>query len=319
MLEHIKIFISVLFILAGTGIVFLIGQRAQKYPYPYIKSLFHYCIVLILVFLSLFISKYLNINFSEIQTLRNAWIYRDLGILVFTLIELWLIVFLTRTALQMLEIPCSQQVLPIALGASILLVISYILKVWIGQTGPFFALLHAIHNFLWNNLIVLELPILIGLLIANRKTADRSQRRIFNIFGLWFIARYPLLLISMGLLYRFNQSIILQLSLTIFFFLMFIGTPLGWIELMFKPYAQSLIKTAEKRPGFEALLEHYKISGREKEIIVLILNGDSNYVIARKLFIALPTVKNHIYNIYQKLELSSRYQLMQLFSNDGSL
>jgi len=50
------------------------------------------------------------------------------------------------------------------------------------------------------------------------------------------------------------------------------------------------------------------LSAREREVLALIANGDSNKVIARKLDIAETTVKIHVHNILRKLQLSSRVQ-----------
>jgi len=52
-----------------------------------------------------------------------------------------------------------------------------------------------------------------------------------------------------------------------------------------------------------------KISQREKEIIDLILKGKSNKEIEDKLHISSHTVKNHIYNIYKKLDVNNRGEL----------
>ncbi|MCK4889585.1 MAG: helix-turn-helix transcriptional regulator, partial [Candidatus Aminicenantes bacterium] len=63
------------------------------------------------------------------------------------------------------------------------------------------------------------------------------------------------------------------------------------------------------------LCQKKKISSREKEIIFLVIKGISNKEIEDKLFISPHTVKNHIYNIFQKLNISSRGQLTELFKN----
>jgi two-component system nitrate/nitrite response regulator NarL len=49
-----------------------------------------------------------------------------------------------------------------------------------------------------------------------------------------------------------------------------------------------------------------RLSRREMEIITLIERGLSNKEIARQLFIALATVKNHVHNILDKLEVHGR-------------
>ncbi|MCG2812767.1 MAG: LuxR C-terminal-related transcriptional regulator [Candidatus Aminicenantes bacterium] len=67
--------------------------------------------------------------------------------------------------------------------------------------------------------------------------------------------------------------------------------------------------------AMEKYFEKYAISQREKEIIYLLLKGKSNKEIEDALFIAMGTVKNHVYNIYQKIGVKNRAQLLTLFKN----
>lgn len=57
------------------------------------------------------------------------------------------------------------------------------------------------------------------------------------------------------------------------------------------------------------------LSRQEKNIQGLILQGKSNKEIANELFISLSTVKTHITNIYSKLHVSSREELLQKMRN----
>ena len=50
------------------------------------------------------------------------------------------------------------------------------------------------------------------------------------------------------------------------------------------------------------------LSERELEVLKLIASGLSNPEIARKLFVAISTVKRHINNIYAKLNVHTRTQ-----------
>jgi two-component system NarL family response regulator len=50
-----------------------------------------------------------------------------------------------------------------------------------------------------------------------------------------------------------------------------------------------------------------QLTPREIEILTRVGQGDSNKEIARRLGIALPTVKNHVHNVLEKLELRSRW------------
>ncbi len=63
----------------------------------------------------------------------------------------------------------------------------------------------------------------------------------------------------------------------------------------------------------------FGISNRESEIISLIIQGYNNNKIGEKLFISTRTVKNHVYNIYQKTKVENKVQLMNLIRSNGLL
>ena len=58
------------------------------------------------------------------------------------------------------------------------------------------------------------------------------------------------------------------------------------------------------------------LSEREITIIPLISRGLGNKQIALELHISAKTVGNHIYNIYRKINISSRYELLALLNNE---
>lgn len=65
-------------------------------------------------------------------------------------------------------------------------------------------------------------------------------------------------------------------------------------------------KTRENIPGSKAVLE---ISDREVEVVKLVVQGYSNKEIAQRLYIAENTVKVHVKNILNKLDLKNRQHL----------
>jgi ligand-binding sensor domain-containing protein/DNA-binding CsgD family transcriptional regulator len=74
-------------------------------------------------------------------------------------------------------------------------------------------------------------------------------------------------------------------------------------------------KKLRTETAMERFFIKHNISEREREVILLILRGKSNKDIEEELFISLGTVKNHVYSIYQKLNVNSRIQLIHLFEN----
>lgn len=65
-------------------------------------------------------------------------------------------------------------------------------------------------------------------------------------------------------------------------------------------------------PRMQQFRNQFQLSTREGEVLDLLLKGKSNKDIERELFISHHTVRNHVHNIYQKLSVSSRLQLMNL-------
>jgi DNA-binding CsgD family transcriptional regulator len=77
----------------------------------------------------------------------------------------------------------------------------------------------------------------------------------------------------------------------------------GW-KFFFNP-----IKAADDALR-DTFVSAFKITRREREIIGLVVQGFSNKRIADTLFISASTVKNHLFNIYCKVQVSNRIQLL---------
>jgi DNA-binding CsgD family transcriptional regulator len=84
-------------------------------------------------------------------------------------------------------------------------------------------------------------------------------------------------------------------------------------ELIYEELKLAYDNLKEEGPTFEVEKEdRYKIlnlTDREREICSLIAQGKNNKEIAKKLYLSEGTVKNHITNIFNKLELRDRTQL----------
>jgi two-component system, NarL family, response regulator LiaR len=60
-----------------------------------------------------------------------------------------------------------------------------------------------------------------------------------------------------------------------------------------------------------SLVSQLELSKRELEILSLLAQGHSNQEIAAKLFVSLSTVKTHIQNLFEKLEVKRRIQAVE--------
>jgi DNA-binding CsgD family transcriptional regulator len=145
-----------------------------------------------------------------------------------------------------------------------------------------------------------------------------------------------------NLLLRYKATIVYSISLAFLLFLLkwlelrfiifdhsfeiYIGfiavifTALGiWLALkLSKPKIETVVVEKEvyvsRNENFvldTSLVSQLELSKRELEILSLLAQGHSNQEIAAKLFVSLSTVKTHIQNLFEKLEVKRRIQAVE--------
>jgi NarL family two-component system response regulator LiaR len=102
-------------------------------------------------------------------------------------------------------------------------------------------------------------------------------------------------------------------------FIALIFTALGiWLALkLSKPKVETLVVEKEvyvTRNDFvlnTSLVSQLELSKRELEILGLLAQGHSNQEIAANLFVSVSTVKTHLQNIFEKLDVKRRTQAVE--------
>lgn len=103
-------------------------------------------------------------------------------------------------------------------------------------------------------------------------------------------------------------------------FIALIFTGLGiWLALkLSKPKIKTVVVEKEvyvtRNDGFvldESQVAQLGLSKRELEILGLLAQGHSNQEIAAKLFVSLSTVKTHLQNLFEKLDVKRRTQAIE--------
>ena len=103
-------------------------------------------------------------------------------------------------------------------------------------------------------------------------------------------------------------------------FIAVIFTALGiWLALkLSKPKIETVVVEKEvyvhRNENFvldTSLVSRLGLSKRELEILGLLAQGHSNQEIAAKLFVSLSTVKTHIQNLFEKLDVKRRIQAVE--------
>ena len=103
-------------------------------------------------------------------------------------------------------------------------------------------------------------------------------------------------------------------------FIAVIFTVLGiWLALkLSKPKIETVVVEKEvyvaRNENFilnTSLISQLELSKRELEILSLLAQGHSNQEIAAKLFVSLSTIKTHIQNLFEKLDVKRRIQAVE--------
>jgi DNA-binding CsgD family transcriptional regulator len=149
-------------------------------------------------------------------------------------------------------------------------------------------------------------------LFSNDYLGSSITRNIIVINVLSIAVPAIIILLSFFLYTIVHPSVQLKLGLFVFIGIAIVGLFIG-LQILYsyniynKMYS---VSTVEKIP--DILIEQYHITSRENEIIGMLLKGMSNREIADKLEVSVRTVKNHIYNIFLKTGVNSRFKLINL-------
>ncbi len=196
---------------------------------------------------------------------------------------------------------------------------------WLLLTGAGF-LLFVVSMFIFPQLLACRraadysLRILLGLIEAaamlillvqakkKKETAEGSLLRWFALINLACVA-FAYLYMVWGR--HPGRSLLLRLLFD-FLFQIFVNTGLlVWLWFFLRPWLMGH-HPPQARTG-RVDWEELGLSGREKEILDLILEGRSNLDIADRLFVSEHTVKNTITGIYVKLGVANRKELFHRF------
>ncbi|WP_316568814.1 response regulator transcription factor [Neobacillus sp. YIM B06451] len=88
-------------------------------------------------------------------------------------------------------------------------------------------------------------------------------------------------------------------------------------ESIFSPQIAGRLLSYFRTGQLKETLIFPELTERERHILELIVDGKDNPEIARKLGISLKTVRNHLSNIYNKLQVANRAEAIEQARNEG--
>ena len=70
-----------------------------------------------------------------------------------------------------------------------------------------------------------------------------------------------------------------------------------------------------KKERLDLIAEEHFLTVRERKVLELCYEGMTNPEIAEALYISMNTVKRHLHNIFEKLDVSTRIELIHLVNS----
>jgi DNA-binding CsgD family transcriptional regulator len=299
-LEHLILFFYLLTLLAGVAAlgVFLVVYFRTKYRLLLDHILYSLAFTLF-IFSYLFVLAYANLNLNDIS------FETTLGLLVFIVLAWSLLLF----SIPFLAHSMVYARTPIGRNlAAALVAIVALACVWqsfqIDMVERTFAQTKNTWFYLATLLFASAIIYSLGLKAVKYRTAAGDRKRLLRAvltLNLLFIPGVA------GDYYLFSYyDIFIFLPL---FYASYHVLVAAYVARMYLRPSKLWGCRIEPADLDEFLLET-GITPREREIVGLILEGAGNKIIAERLFIAPNTVKTHVRSIFQKLNVSSRFELL---------
>jgi DNA-binding CsgD family transcriptional regulator len=163
-----------------------------------------------------------------------------------------------------------------------------------------------VHKIFVSLLSIVSLIASLQLFAGAKNLRGKSETRTIRIFSVV----YTLFFMYLLLLWILPLPVWIMLSAINLLLLNVIPVP--FLAILLKERGSHILDKPKTKEKIQRFYENYGLSKREIEIADLILEGKANDEIKDELFISIFTVKKHISNIFMKLDIKSRSQLIHM-------
>jgi len=303
LLDHLKLLIIGGNLMLGAAMVVYLHQTRHRYRLAPLRPIGVHLVLYNLAVLALFVYKYYELNVEG-----SALVFSPAPRHVVLLMIAYgffmgfsyasLAIYLAFTEQQV-----SRRLRRWVILASVLLLAG--IPLWLlfpqGSVG------RLVHYHFYENFgvifLVLELGLMIALPIRAGRLQDPERVRVIRAFSFLYISRYPVIAGLTLLPQPFRLMLALAYPNVV---------PYLWLRFFMLPHDERVVSREAMKADVERIEGHYGLSPREREILGLILAGKSNRDMEESLFISYHTVKNHVSNIYRKLGVKTRFELLHL-------
>ena len=311
-MQHLLISVYIFTFITGFISVYHLSTRYDLLKYSFLKTYKYHILVFNLYVLSLAVTRYYKINIvNTIQSFGSMKMQHaaDALFLFQKGVEYFGIIIIAYTLIKILyQIQERTMANLIKHGFIFMLTISA------------FAYGIGVTNFLnrqeahWLNLFcdilsgILFLPV-IGIFtfssIRMRRTKNDNREFSLHFFMFFYLIFLSLFLLENLLIFKYKNLFVPAIILMINLF------PMFWNKCNRQKESPNGVSLNINMANLERIVSEYHISDREREIFEYILQGYSNREIQHRLFLSHHTIKNHNYNLYKKLGVRNRSELMR--------
>lgn len=309
-MQHVLIALYIVTFIAGFLSVYHIKAKYNITPYPFLKTYLNHIIALNLIVFFLALTRYFALNIVNTipdDTSLNAWNISDILFLIRKGVEYFSIIVIAYTLLKMLH-----QMYKIRIGKW--LVISF----WIILMSTAFAYGLGIAFFIHGNpdwlntfcdwisgIFIIVVGVFLFSLLGIWKAEQDGRDTAIRSFLLFYLIILSFFLIQNLFTYSYQNFSVVFVLLAINLY------PMIWYRANRLRISMNGFELKISGEDMDDIAAEYCISTREREVFEYILQGYSNKDIQHKLFLSHHTVKNHNYNLFKKLGVHNKGELIR--------
>ena len=308
-MAHILILIESIILIVGILAAFHIVWQYKLNELPYLKPYAQNILFFNLLVAVQLVSRYLQENFFQnISSVRSLDLYfitrHTLGYIAAFGVAFTFVKIILGFNGKRMPLPAkifffaASLAVTLSLGIGAALFLQNKSAAWLITTKDFVNL----------SLVMVLFISVIYLFLYGIKTRDKEKKKITVSFAIFYLTMSFGILFS--ILFDFSFEIIFTLAL-LFCMNLF---PFIWLKYFISGSINKGFSFTLHPNVLKKIVEEFHLTRREKEILELLIKGSSSKQIEKELFISSHTVKNHIYNLYQKLGTKSRGQLIQFMN-----
>jgi DNA-binding CsgD family transcriptional regulator len=301
-MEHLYFFyflITVFFGIVSLSVAVTLYVKTKEQLVRY--YLYYYVVFTLLVVLSTLLS-YISVNLSPINP--NVW---DVLEYLFYPLSFYLLIYTIPMFNHYLVSASYTRIRNAILGGIVLLMFlsQHLSEYVIGD----YEFAHRIKSLGYMLLFVVKVYSLVLKLYYLRRIHDQVRKSLTKKYAIWDALLLP------GNAY---DVLLGRATLVPVFPVIYCGMSVIFTHHFIKYYFRLYSPVPKNSMSVQLLMpdngffDHYNISPREREIIALLIQDYKNKQIGETLYISVNTVKTHIRNIYAKLDVKNRHELLAL-------